>query len=91
MNLAQTLEVFATLNGPADAFEVVRGRSGTWFDPDLVRAVGCLEEDYTQRILEKIQGFQHLAFIASTHHENWTAPDTTETCAARSCRRSHAS
>jgi putative nucleotidyltransferase with HDIG domain len=24
---------------------------------------------YTQRILEKIQGFQHLAFIASTHHE----------------------
>jgi HD-GYP domain-containing protein (c-di-GMP phosphodiesterase class II) len=24
---------------------------------------------YTQRILEQISGFQHLAFIASTHHE----------------------
>jgi HD-GYP domain-containing protein (c-di-GMP phosphodiesterase class II) len=24
---------------------------------------------YTQRILERINGFQHLAFIASTHHE----------------------
>ncbi len=24
---------------------------------------------YTQRILEMIPGFQHLAFIASTHHE----------------------
>ena len=24
---------------------------------------------YTQRILEKIAGFKHLAFIASTHHE----------------------
>jgi HD-GYP domain-containing protein (c-di-GMP phosphodiesterase class II) len=24
---------------------------------------------YTQRILERISGFKHLAFIASTHHE----------------------
>ncbi len=24
---------------------------------------------YTQRILERIEGFKHLAFIASTHHE----------------------
>jgi HD-GYP domain-containing protein (c-di-GMP phosphodiesterase class II) len=24
---------------------------------------------YTQRILEKVQGFEHLAFVASTHHE----------------------
>ncbi len=24
---------------------------------------------YTQRILERIRGFQHLAFVASSHHE----------------------
>ncbi len=24
---------------------------------------------YTQRILEKVQGFEHLAYVASTHHE----------------------
>ena len=24
---------------------------------------------YTQRILERIHGFQHLAFVASSHHE----------------------
>lgn len=46
MNLAQTLEVFAALNGPADAFQVLRQRSGAWFDPELVRAAACLEEDH---------------------------------------------
>ncbi len=34
MSLVQTLEVFATLNGPTDALEIVRQRSGTWFDPE---------------------------------------------------------
>lgn len=47
MNLAQTLEVFAALNGPTDALQVMRERSGTWFDPELVRAAGCLEDDAT--------------------------------------------
>ncbi len=28
-----------------------------------------LHPDYTHRILEKIDGFQELAFVASTHHE----------------------
>ncbi|HEY0701305.1 MAG TPA: HD domain-containing phosphohydrolase [Candidatus Acidoferrales bacterium] len=45
MNLVQTLEVFAMLNGPADAFQVARERSGTWFDPEMVRAAAVLEED----------------------------------------------
>jgi HD-GYP domain-containing protein (c-di-GMP phosphodiesterase class II) len=45
MNLCQTLEVFATLNGVADGFEVLRDRSGTWFDPELVKAAKPLEQD----------------------------------------------
>jgi HD-GYP domain-containing protein (c-di-GMP phosphodiesterase class II) len=38
MNLCQTLEVFVTLNGVSDAFQVLRDRSETWFDPELVQA-----------------------------------------------------
>ncbi len=45
MNLCQTLEVFVTLNGPHDAMQVLRDRSGTWFDPELVEAALRLEED----------------------------------------------
>jgi len=45
MNLCQTLEVFLTLNGVHDAFQVLRDRSGTWFDPELVRATADLEKD----------------------------------------------
>src|ERR1700722_17487522 len=45
MNLCQTLEVFVTLNGVSDGFQVLRDRSGSWFDPELVRAVGELEKD----------------------------------------------
>jgi HD-GYP domain-containing protein (c-di-GMP phosphodiesterase class II) len=45
MNLCQTLEVFVTLNGVSDAFQALRDRSGTWFDPELVKAAGELEKD----------------------------------------------
>ena len=45
MNLCQTLEVFVTLNGVSDAFQVLRDRSGSWFDPDIVRAAGELEKE----------------------------------------------
>jgi len=34
--LAQTVEVFYTAHGPAEAEEVARVRSGRWFDPELV-------------------------------------------------------
>lgn len=36
--LAQVAEVFHAAGGPDAALAEVRGRSGTWFDPDLVRA-----------------------------------------------------
>lgn len=45
MNLCQTLEVFAAVSGPQDAFGVVRERSGKWFDPDLVSASRDLESE----------------------------------------------
>ena len=45
--LAQTLEVFATTHGPAEALEVARSRRGTWFDPQLVDALVALEGDET--------------------------------------------
>jgi HD-GYP domain-containing protein (c-di-GMP phosphodiesterase class II) len=45
MGLAQTLEVFAALEGPAAALDVARERSGHWFDPTLVSAARDLEPD----------------------------------------------
>ena len=45
MNLCQTLEVFATLAGPDDAFQVIQERSGTWFDPELVHAAREFQTD----------------------------------------------
>jgi HD-GYP domain-containing protein (c-di-GMP phosphodiesterase class II) len=45
LNLCQTLEVFVSLNGPHDAFQVIRDRSGSWFDPELVSAAAQLEKD----------------------------------------------
>jgi putative nucleotidyltransferase with HDIG domain len=45
INVSQTMEVFASEHGPAAAVNVVRERSGTWFDPEIVRVVGTLEHD----------------------------------------------
>lgn len=45
MGLAQTLEVFAMLDGPETAIEVACQRRGTWFDPTLVEAARDLEHD----------------------------------------------
>jgi putative nucleotidyltransferase with HDIG domain len=45
MNLCQTLEVFSALSGPQDAFQVIQERSGTWFDPEMVKASLELERD----------------------------------------------
>jgi putative nucleotidyltransferase with HDIG domain len=43
--LAQTAEIFHADGGVAAAWEVARKRSGGWFDPDLVDALGvCLQD-----------------------------------------------
>jgi putative nucleotidyltransferase with HDIG domain len=41
-NLSQTLESYFTAHGPQAAVEAVRKRSGSWFDPNLVKAAICL-------------------------------------------------
>jgi HD-GYP domain-containing protein (c-di-GMP phosphodiesterase class II) len=45
MNLCQTLEVFVAVCGTQDAFQVIQDRSGTWFDPQIVRASLELQND----------------------------------------------
>jgi putative nucleotidyltransferase with HDIG domain len=42
MLIAQTLDVYFTAYGAPKAMEVVRQRSGTWFDPELVKAANGL-------------------------------------------------
>lgn len=44
-NLSQTLEVFFTRGGPRAALAVARKRSGTWFDPALVKHVRRWKRD----------------------------------------------
>jgi HD-GYP domain-containing protein (c-di-GMP phosphodiesterase class II) len=38
-NLAQTLEVFWAAKGPLAAIDAAEGRSGRWFDPELVKTI----------------------------------------------------
>lgn len=45
MNIAQTMEVFAALEGPARAMKVVKERSGTWFEPNMAKVALTLEAD----------------------------------------------
>ncbi|WP_395088328.1 HD domain-containing phosphohydrolase [Armatimonas sp.] len=45
--LSQTLEVFATTYGTVRAYKVLAQRSGTWFDPELVRAAQAFACDTT--------------------------------------------
>ena len=44
-NLAQTIEVFHAQGGPRAAIRVARDRSGSWFDPALVRIVAGWKSD----------------------------------------------
>jgi HD-GYP domain-containing protein (c-di-GMP phosphodiesterase class II) len=43
--LSQTLEVFVMTYGPRHAYRVIRERSGTWFDPELVQAAFDFAQD----------------------------------------------
>ena len=53
MNVSQTLEVFASGRGPAEAVRVVGERGGSWFDPEIVGVVRSLEHDH--ELWEKVQ------------------------------------
>jgi HD-GYP domain-containing protein (c-di-GMP phosphodiesterase class II) len=43
--LAQTAEVFHSARGPRGMYRVIRRRSGQWFDPMLVDALGAIRSD----------------------------------------------
>ncbi|MGB6197982.1 MAG: HD domain-containing phosphohydrolase [Candidatus Acidiferrales bacterium] len=45
LSVAQTVEVFATLNGPEEALRTIEDRSGTWFDPAVARATKEVRAD----------------------------------------------
>ncbi len=45
MNMTQTFEVFYSAYGKEQAFEMLTKRSGTWFDPTLVKAAKSLGQD----------------------------------------------
>jgi putative nucleotidyltransferase with HDIG domain len=45
--IAQHLDVFSTEQGAEKAIEVLRERSGRWFDPDLVRVAEALHRNRT--------------------------------------------
>jgi len=43
--LAQTVDIFAATHGLAAGYRIARERSGTWFDPEVVRALEAFEGD----------------------------------------------
>ena len=43
--LSQTVEVFHARDGARAACEMARERAGTWFDPELVQALGAFERE----------------------------------------------
>jgi putative nucleotidyltransferase with HDIG domain len=53
INVCQTLEVFVALNGPHDAFQVMRERSGAWFDPEIVQA--CLQMEKEEALWHTLE------------------------------------
>ncbi len=70
MLLAQTLDVYCTSTGRRQALEVIRQRSGTWFDPDVVRAArslakrgslwSCLESESPQSLALALEPAQRV-------------------------------
>ncbi len=45
LGLAQTVEVFYRRDGLDGAMDMAKGRSGTWFDPQLVKALHAVRKD----------------------------------------------
>jgi putative nucleotidyltransferase with HDIG domain len=45
MNVSQTVEAFVSARGVTEAIDILDERSGTWFDPEIVRIVSSFESD----------------------------------------------
>ena len=59
MSLAQTMEVFSVIDGPAAAIEIAQARSGTWFDPMLVEITTGMEHELAGLCAMDDWGLQH--------------------------------
>ncbi len=63
MLLAQTLDVFHTSSGAQQALQVIKLRSGKWFDPDIVRAACSLAQ--RERLWSGLETAAPLALVLS--------------------------
>jgi putative nucleotidyltransferase with HDIG domain len=61
MNVSQTFDVFCSRSGLPLAIRVVAERSGTWFDPEIVRVLQHLERD--QSLWQKIMGLEARKYV----------------------------
>ena len=89
LNLSQTLEVFyGARSGSVPAIDAVRGRSGRWFDPDLVKAAvslsttGALWPSWTAKTSSKKR------FGSSPRSADMTANENRSTASAKPSRKS---
>jgi putative nucleotidyltransferase with HDIG domain len=64
--LAQTLEVFAQTFGLGPAYEMIRARSGRWFDPELVRAAHEFRQD--DMFWKSVRETPHAALLGMDIH-----------------------
>jgi HD-GYP domain-containing protein (c-di-GMP phosphodiesterase class II) len=59
MALAQTMEVFSVIDGPAAAIDIAHARSGSWFDPMLVEVTKGMEPELARLATLDDWGLQH--------------------------------
>jgi len=76
MGLAQTAEVFWQTDGAEAAFEVVRRRAGSWFDPELAEAFSRLRDH--EGLLSDMASPDSAARAAALEPEGFSLPATDE-------------
>ncbi len=67
MLLAQTLDVYFTARGATEAMAMARERSGSWFDPELVKAARSLDERH--RLWTDLSGVEVYDIVLSMEPE----------------------
>lgn len=91
--LAQTVEVFYRRDGLEGALAMARGRSGTWFDPQLVKALQAVRRDagfweklHAKDLLREAMGFEpeECAVAATEEHLDYMAAGFSQVIDAKS-------
>ena len=83
MNVSQSFDVFCTRSGLRLAVRVVAERSGSWFDPQLVRVLKHLERDTT--LWQQMMGLDARALRSgdgARHRHSGHRPSGSTSCAA---------